>query len=32
MSVSKKMAEVGKAAGAKLDIVSCDYYQAGVQA
>ena len=32
MSVSKKMAEVGKSAGAKLDIVSCDYYQAGVQA
>ncbi|MCR5731464.1 MAG: translation elongation factor Ts [Sphaerochaetaceae bacterium] len=30
MSVSKKMAEVAKAAGGKLDIVSCDYYVAGV--
>ncbi len=30
MSVSKKMAEVAKAAGCKLDIVSCDFYQAGV--
>ena len=32
MSVSKKMAEVAKASGAKLSIVSCDYYQAGVEA
>ena len=32
MSVSKKMAEVAKAAGVKLDIISCDYYQAGVEA
>ena len=31
MSVSKKMAEVSKAAGCKLSIVSCDYYQAGVE-
>ncbi|MDD7008562.1 MAG: translation elongation factor Ts [Bullifex sp.] len=31
MSVSKKMAEVSKAAGAKLSIVSCDYFQAGVE-
>lgn len=30
MSVEKKMAEVGKSAGAKLEIVSCDYFQAGV--
>lgn len=30
VSVEKKMAEIGKAAGAKLEIVSCDYFQAGV--
>lgn len=30
MSVEKKMNEVAKSAGAKLEIVSCDYYQAGV--
>ena len=32
MSVEKKMAEVAKAAGAKLEIVSFKYYQAGVDA
>ena len=30
VSVSKKMAEVAKAANAKLDITECDFYQAGV--
>ncbi len=30
MSVSKKMAEVAKAAGGKLEIVSCNYFVAGV--
>ena len=32
MSVEKKMAEVAKAAGAKLGIASYKYYQAGVDA